>query len=188
MSIRVANPNDLANDTFTVLHRLALRGALPQLPEGSDGLVREGLVSSTSGGYELTALGHRRHRALFEIERRTLDLGLLAMAYGPLPAMTRRLREIAIEWEASDEPARRQMVGRLCAIVDAVELALRRSAAAAPRFATYWPRLAAAKRRLLDSDLVYALGPGVESILTVWREMNEDYLQTLGRAHDQDDL
>jgi hypothetical protein len=46
----------------------------------------------------------------------------------------------------------------------------------------------AAKSRLLDSDLDYAIGPGVDSILTVWREMGEDYLQTLGGAHDPDEL
>jgi hypothetical protein len=48
--------------------------------------------------------------------------------------------------------------------------------------------LAAARSRLLDSNLEYALGAGVESILIVWREMNEDFLQTLGCAHDPDDL
>jgi hypothetical protein len=95
---------------------------------------------------------------------------------------------MSIEWEASDQPARRRLIARLCAIVDEVELILRRSAAVVPRFASYLPRLEVAKRRLLDSDLEYAVAPGVESILTVWREMNEDYLQTLGEAHDRDDL
>jgi hypothetical protein len=179
---------DLANETFSVLHSLALRGALAELPEGSDGLVREGLIRATPVGYELTASGHRRHRALLEIERQTLDLGLLAMAYARLPAVTRRLRELSLEWEASDQPSRRQMVARLCEIVDEVELTLRRSSAVAPRFASYGPRLAFARSRLLDSNLEYALGAGVESILTVWREMNEDFLQTLGCAHDPDDL
>jgi hypothetical protein len=183
-----ARPEDLTDGTFTPLHCLALRGTLPQLPAGSDGLVRVGLVRPTSDGYELTGLGHRRHRALFEAERRSLDLGLLAMAYARLPALTRRLRDLSVEWEANDEPARRRMVGRLCGIVDEVELILRRSAAVAPRFASYAPRLDTAKYRLLDSDLEYAFGSGVESILTVWREMTEDYLQTLGCAHDEDDL
>jgi hypothetical protein len=176
------------NDIFTALHRLALRGAVGHLGEGSDGLVRDGLVCSTSEGYELTELGHRRHRALLEMERRTLDLGLLAMASAGLPALTRRLREASIEWEANDASDRRRMVGRLCEFVDEVELILRRSAGVAPRFASYWPRLDAARRLLVDSHLEYALEPRVESILTIWREMTEDYLQTLGEAHDQDEL
>jgi hypothetical protein len=183
-----AEPTDVADDTLTMLHCLALRGALSELPEGCEGLFREGLVRSSPGGYELTALGHRRHRALFETERRTLDLGLLAMAYARLPAVTRRLRDLSMEWECSDEPVRGRMVGRLCEIVDDVELILRRSAAVAPRFASYHPRLAAAKSRLLDADLEYSLGPGVDPILTVRREMHEDSLQTLGRAHDPDEL
>jgi hypothetical protein len=175
-----AQTKELTHDTFGVLHSLALRGSLAELPEGSDGLVREGLVNSASEGYELTALGHQRHRALLETERRTLDLGLLAMAYAGLPAVTRRLRDLSLEWEANDEPDRLPMVGRMCGIVDEAELILRRSAAVVPRFASYGPRLAAAKCRLMDSQLEYAVGPRVESILTVWREMTEDYLQTLG--------
>ncbi len=183
-----AEPTHVANDPFTVLHRLALRGALAELPESSEGLVREGLVRSSPAGYELTALGHSRHRTLFDAERRILDLGLLAMAYARLPAVTRRLRDLSMEWECSDAPTRGRLVGRLCETVDDVELILRRSAAVAPRFASYHPRLTAAKSRLLDSHLEYAIGPGVDSILTVWREMHEDYLQTLGRAHDPDGL
>jgi hypothetical protein len=158
------------------------------LPDGSDALVKSGLVRSTTGGHELTALGHRRHRALLEIERRDLDLEQLELTYERLPAVTRCLRDILVEWEAGDEPARRRLVGRLCSVLDATEPILERSAAIAPRFASYQPRLRAARDRLLDDKLEYAHGPGVESILTVWREMNEDYLQTLGLAHDVDDL
>ncbi len=50
------------------------------------------------------------------------------------------------------------------------------------------PRLDAARNRLLDHDSDHACGSEAESILAVWREMNEDYLQTLGLAHDPDDL
>ena len=183
-----ANPKESATDTFAALHTLALRGAVRQLPEESDGLVRDGLVRSTSGGYELTEIGHRRHRALFEGERRSIDLGLLEMAYARLPRLTRRLRDLSFEWEANDELTRRQMVGPLCAIIDEAELILRRSAAVAPRFASYGARLDTAKYLLVDSDQRYAFGSEVESVLTVWREMTEDYLQTLGCGHDEDDL
>ena len=183
-----ANPKESATDTFATLHSLALRGAARQLPEEPGSLIREGLVRPTSKGYELTELGHRRHRALFEGERRSIDLGLLEMAYARLPGLTRRLRDLSVDWQAGDEPARGRMVGRLCAIIDEVELILRRSAAIAPRFASYRRRLDAAKYLLLDSDLRYAFETGVQSILTVWREMTEDYLQTLGCAHDEDDL
>jgi hypothetical protein len=183
-----ASPKESATDTFAALHTLALRGAVRHLPEESDGLVRDGLVRPTSGGYELTEIGHRRHRALFESERQSIDLGLLEMAYSRLPGLTRRLRDLSFEWEANDELTRGLMVGPLCAIIDEVELVLRRSAAVAPRFASYGPRLDNAKYLLLDSDQRYAFGPEVESVLTVWREMTEDYLQTLGCAHDEGDL
>jgi hypothetical protein len=125
---------------------------------------------------------------LLETERRTLDIGLLSVAYARLPPVTRRLRDLLLEWEANDEPGRRPLVGKLCGIIDEAEPILRRSATVAPRFASYWPRLAAARSRLLESQEPSALGPDVESILTVWREMNEDYLQTVGYAHEQVDL
>jgi hypothetical protein len=179
---------DVANDTFTVVHSLALRGTLQQLPPEADGLVQEGVVRSTPDGYELTALGHRRHRVLLENERLTLDLGRLSMAYARLPAVTRRLRDLMLEWEANDDPDRRPAVGQLCRIIEEADPILRRTATVAPRFAGYWPRLAAARSRLLDSEAPVAFGSRVESIVTVWREMNEDYLQTLGRAHEQVDL
>ena len=179
---------DLTNGTFATVHSLALRGTLQQLPEASEDLIRAGLVSSTPAGYTLTQLGHRRHRAFLDMERRLLDLGLLEMAYAALPAVTRQLREIVLDWEAGDARDRRRLVGPLCAIVESIELILRRSAAVAPRFEAYRARLDTAKRRLLDSELEYAVDPDVESILTVWREMNEDYLQTRGHAHDEGDL
>jgi hypothetical protein len=175
-------------DTFGVVHALALRGALPRLPPGTDGLVREGLVHATPRGFELTAVGHSRHRALLERERRTLDLGRLSMAYARLPAVTRRLRDVMLEWEANDEPARRPMVGQLCGVIEDVEPILHRSAAVAPRFAGYRLRLAAARSELLACEVPAALGSRVESILAIWREMTEDYLQTLGFGHEQVDL
>jgi hypothetical protein len=118
---------DLAGDAFTVLHSLAIRGTVSYLPEGSDALVQGGLVRSTSAGYELTALGHGRHRALLEIERRALDLELLEMTYERLLALTRRLRDILIELEVGSEAARRRLVVRLCSVVDAAEPILGRS-------------------------------------------------------------
>ena len=174
--------------TFVVVHGLALRGTLERLPAGSEGLVQAGLVHSTAEGYALTPLGHRRHRALLEMERRTFDLTFLEMAYAPLPAVTARLFELAAEWQAEDDPRRRRLVDRICAIAEAGELIVRRSAAIAPRFANYVSRLESAKRRLLSGNLEYAVGRRVESILTVWVEMNEDYLQTLGCASDRNDL
>jgi hypothetical protein len=175
-------------DAFAAVHSLALRGALGHLPDGAVGLVDAGLIRSTPSGYELTELGHRRHRALLGLERRTLDLGLLEIAYARLPAFTHRLREISLEWAAADGDPRRRLIPRLCELVDDVELTIRRSSAVAPRFAAYLTRLQAARARLLGGELDYAVSDGVDSILTIWREMNEDFLQTLGCAHDQDDL
>jgi hypothetical protein len=182
-----ARPADTTN-TFIAVHSLALRSTLARLPEGSDSLLAAGLIRSAPDGYELTELGHRRHRALLEIERRTLDLGLLEMAYAQLPTVTHRLRELSVEWRATEEDRRGRLIPGLCALVGDVELIIRRSSAVAPRFASYLKRLETARSRLLGGQLDYAVGDDVDSILAIWREMNEDYLQTLGCARDQGEL
>jgi hypothetical protein len=87
----------------------------------------------------------------------------------------------------SDDRERRGLVGELAAIVDDVEPILRRSAEVVPRFADYIGRLEEAKARFTEGNLNYAIDPGVESIQTVLRELEEDYLQTLGRGYEQEE-
>jgi hypothetical protein len=76
----------------------------------------------------------------------------------------------------------------LVAIVEEVQPTLRRTAGIAPRFGDYIARLRVAERRLLDGELDYAFDPAVESIATVWRELHEDYLQTLGYAQESESI
>jgi hypothetical protein len=185
LEIRVQDRVVGCADVFPVVHALALRGHLSQLPVDAEGLLEAGLLRFTPDGFTLTDLGHRRHRALLEHERATLDLDLLGMAYARFPTLTRRMQALTPQWEKARQASRRRMVRDLCGIVDQAEPILRRSASVAPRFGTYIPRLSAAKRRLLAGDLRYAVDPAVESIGTVWRELDEDYLQTLGRGPEQ---
>jgi hypothetical protein len=175
-------------DVFPTVHALALRGSLKR-PAGDLGaLEAEGLICRTPDGFTLTDAGHRSHRALLDEERATLDIGLLDIIYEPVPAAGRRLKAIASRWHRADEGARRRLVGELSAVLDQIEPALRRSAEVAPRFGHYIARLRDAERRLLDGELDYAFDPAVESIATVWRELHEDYLQTLGYALESDSI
>jgi hypothetical protein len=175
-------------DVFSTLHTLALRGSVPELHAGSGALLVAGLIQATTAGYELTALGHARHRALLELERRTLNRAVLSLACARLPSATSELKELVLEWERGGVVERRRLLPRLWALLDDVDSIIGRSAALVPRFAGYGTRLATARRSLPVSDLEQAGGESLQALLAVWREMNEDFLQTLGCAHDQDDL
>jgi hypothetical protein len=173
---------------FRAIHALALRGRLVRLPVEPDELLATGLVQSAPDGFTLTDLGHRRHRALLEGERATLDTGRLGITCARIPAVARRLRAVSRRWEAGDLASNRELIDEVCRIVDDVEPILRNSTSIAPRFGDYIPRLEDSRQRLRAGDLDYALAPTVESIGTVCRELHEDYLQTLGWAPESDEL
>jgi hypothetical protein len=190
MSLEIQAQDQTADDAeiFPAVHALALRGQLSELPVEAEGLLEAGLVRSTPDGFTLTDLGHRRHRGLLEDERATLDLSLLGIAYARFPTLARRLQTLIARWEAADRASPRRMVEELCEIVGDVESILRRSASVAPRFGSYIPRLSAAQGRLIDGEIRYAIDPTVDSIATVWRELAEDYLQTLGHGPEREEI
>jgi hypothetical protein len=173
-----------SNEEFPTVHVLALRGSLKQLPGDSGEFEAAGLIRSTTDGFTLTEAGHRHHRTLLERERAALDIGLLDIIYEAFPAVGRRLKRIELRWQAADDRARRRLVGELVGIVDDVKPILCRSAEVVSRFEGYITRLHEAKARLTEGDLNYAVDPEVESIHTVLRELEEDYLQTLGRGYE----
>ena len=178
---RLESTSDAA---FEALHAIALRGVVPAI---GDGLLEAGLVDRVNGGFELTALGHSRHRAMLGRERRTLNLSGLEIAYGPMPALARVLARLRASWrEVSGTLARRRLIGQLCELVEATMTVLRRASALAPRFHSYAGRLSGAVACVRGGDHAYAFGTEVDSIAAVWEELNEDLLQTLGRAHELD--
>jgi hypothetical protein len=174
-----------SNGVFPALHALALRGSLEQLPGDAREFEAAGLVQSTTAGFTLTEAGYRQHRTLLEEERGALDIGLLGIIFEGFPAVGRRLDEFGSRWHAADGRGRRRLVAELVRIVDEVEPVLRRSAKVAPRFAGYVGRLEEAKAQLTAGNVNYAVDPGVDSIQTVLRELEEDYLQTIGRGYEQ---
>jgi hypothetical protein len=174
---------------FEVVHAIALRGRVPALATGSEGLLAAGLVRRVAGGFQLTQIGHSSHRALLERERATLDLSRLEMAYGPLPALARGLGRLRTRWQQrSSAVDRRRMIAELGELVDDTAPVLRRAAAVAPRFYGYSARLGAAVAHLRAGDQGYAFDSDVESVGAVWHELHEDFLQTLGRAHEIEDV
>jgi hypothetical protein len=175
-------------EVFPAVHALALRGSLKHLPGDGRQLEAAGLICSTPYGFTLTDSGHRLHRTLSEQERATIDVALLDIVSEPLLAAWRRVKMLEPRWNAADVSERRRLISELAAIVEEIQPALRRTAEIAPRFGDYIARLRAAERRLLDGELDYAFDPAVESIATVWRELHEDNLQTLGYAQESENI
>jgi hypothetical protein len=175
-------------EVFPAVHALALRGSLKHLPGDGRQLEAAGLICSTPYGFTLTDSGHRLHRTLSEQERATIDVALLDIVSEPLLAAWRRVKTLEPRWNAADAAKRRRLISELVAIVEEVQPTLRRTAEIAPRFGEYIARLREAERRLLDGELDYAFDPAVESIATVWRELHEDNLQTLGYAQESESV
>jgi len=174
---------------FDAVHVIALRGVVPRLgPDGRE-LLDAGLVAPVEGGFRLTAAGHSSHRALLERERATLDLNRLEMVYAPLGGLAPVLARVRRAWrQPLGTLARRRLVVQLCDLVDDTAPVLRRAVAIAPRFSGYLPRLNAAAAQLCAGQLEYACATDLDSVDAVWQELHEDFLQTLGRAQDVDEL
>jgi hypothetical protein len=177
-----------STDLFSEVHSIALRGSVRELRSESSVLLEGGLVHLTPAGYELTELGRRRHRTLLDHERRSLDLAALELAFAPLPCLRHRIRVLVHDWEAAGAAGRRRLIARLFALLDEADSIISRSAAVAPRFAAYCIRLRAAKEVLSGRDPQLVGLQHLGGIRAIWRELNEDVLQTLGCGHDLEDV
>jgi phosphohistidine swiveling domain-containing protein len=79
-----------------------------------------------------------------------------------------------------DEDGRWEKAGELIELVDRIEPALLRTVEILPKFASYRERLATARAKVEAGEHDYATSVRVDSLHTVWMEIHEDYLQTLG--------
>lgn len=201
-----------------VLHALRLKGVAESaaiavavgLPEpvvdsqlsslASGGLVirRSGLLS----GWMLTASGRQKHQALLDAEledasaRPTVEAGYRRFR-GLNPAVLRacsrwQVREVAGRMVLNDHADPAHDAG----VVDDLEAALvslrpvgEELTSALERYRTYGPRLEGAMARVRLGDDDYVTKPVIPSIHTVWFELHEDLLATLGldRSSEADD-
>ncbi|HEY1971790.1 MAG TPA: hypothetical protein VGH89_27790, partial [Pseudonocardia sp.] len=172
-----------------VLHTLALRGNLAELPASAqvhaDTLLDADLVAETPAGYLLTDAGHRRHAELLATERAGLDLDRLGQIYQRFLAVNGPMKAASAK-PATDDDTKFELLGAISELVKRAGSALRRTAELLPRFDAYQPRLTEALRRAEDGQWEYLVSPKVDSVHTVWMEIHEDYLQTLGRSREEE--
>ena len=192
-----------------VLHGLRLKGfAAPAavaeaagLPVGEstellEGLVAEGLAKHRSGkvsGFALTPAGRQEHaeqlRAELEVAgaRPAVD-----RAYARFLAHNADLLGVCTDWQLrdidghssvndhSDGVYDAQVVARLAALHAEAEPICEALGAALQRFAAYGSRLGYALHQVQAGEVDWFTKPMIASYHTVWFELHEDLLCTLG--------
>jgi hypothetical protein len=176
-------PPQVGDEVFPALHAIALRGSRPELPDAKT-LIDAELVTQTPNGYLLTAAGVARHDQLLAAERDGLDLGALSPIYERFLALNGPMKALSAKAAAVGADDRFALLGEFAELVDRTAAVLRRTAAALPRFDQYSERLADAVARAETGEIEYLVSPRVESVHTVWMEIHEDYLQSLGRDRE----
>jgi hypothetical protein len=194
---------------FLVLHGLRLKGfaeagpvadgaglAVDDVEVALQALAGEGLVSRREGrisGWCLTPDGRVEHRRLLGDE---LDAsGAKAVvddAYRRFLEVNPELLAVCTAWQLrpegdasvlndhSDADHDRRVVERLVAVDEAVRPITADLERQLERFGRYGPRLGAAVERALAGDGDWITKPIIDSYHTVWFELHEDLLCTLG--------
>jgi len=79
-----------------------------------------------------------------------------------------------VEWD-------RAVIERLATLHQQAQPILARLTTALPRFSSYEPRLTRAVTQVMAGDVQWFTAPGIDSFHTIWFELHEDLLITLGR-------
>ena len=206
------------SDTRTlVMHGLRLKGFAEAsgvgeavgLAEGEakpvlDQLVVEELATYRDGklsGFSLTKPGREEHARLLRQELESLGARtVIDAAYRQFLLLNTRLLTICTEWQLRDIDGESTVndhsdgvydagvIEKLSDLHDEVEPICNDLGDALTRFAGYGPRLSHALQKVRMGDTDWFTKPMIPSYHTVWFEMHEDLLCTLGieRGHEGD--
>jgi hypothetical protein len=166
-------------------------GAAPgSLAEPLAELEREGLVERTGEGEPyrrlLTAAGLDRHTELAAARRDEDEIEIL---YAVFLELNQPVKQAVSNWQAGDQDA----ADTEDAIEELDELAAQLAEAEAMtdrgrwRFAAYADRLTAALAKARDGERRFIDDPTTASFHTVWFELHEDLLLTLGKSRGEEE-
>jgi hypothetical protein len=202
----MSTPSDLR---LLVLHGLRLKGfaeagvvaeavgvAEAEAKPLLDQLVVDGSVTYRDGklsGFALTTPGREHHAGLVATELDAAGArGVVQDAYTRFLQLNKDLLEVCTAWQLrdaggeatlndhSDAAYDAEVIERLASLHARVEPICSDLAAALDRYAGYGPRLAHALERVRAGDSDWFTKPMIPSYHTVWFEMHEDLLCTLG--------
>lgn len=176
-------PPQAGAEAFASLHGIALRGSVPALAD-ADVLIDAELIESTPSGFLLTAAGRTRHAELLAADRGDADLSAVAAVYDRFLALNGPVKTLSAKAASAAGDDRLTLLAEFTDLVERVRPVLRRTADQLPRFGGYDRRLADALARAESGEWEYLTSPLCESVHTVWMELHEDYLQTLGRDRE----
>lgn len=203
------------DDVLAVLHALRLRGTTAadavaertslELAVVDSVLVRcsgEGWVQRHEGrlsGWTLTAEGRREgQRRLAEQLDRAGTRAQVEDAYRRFLPLNLELLSICTDWQVrrrdgrevvndhTDRAHDRAVLSRLAQLHESARPLTGDLAAALDRFAGYPPRLDLARTRVQAGQTDWLTKPVIDSYHTVWFELHEDLLATLGRERTQE--
>jgi hypothetical protein len=194
---------------FLVLHGLRLKGFAEAGPVGAgagldvvevDGVLQalagEGLTTHREGrisGWSLTPAGRDEHRRLL---REELDVSgakdVVDGSYQRFLGLNPELLAVCTAWQLrpdgeaqvmndhSDPGYDREVVARLAAVDEAVQPLTSDLSGVLDRYGRYGPRLRTALERVQAGEPDWFTKPVLDSYHTVWFELHEDLLCTLG--------
>ena len=161
-----------------------------------DQLVTEGLATYRDGklsGFSLTKPGRSEHaRLLSEELERTGTRAAIDAAYQQFLRLNTELLTVCTEWQLrdidgqptvndhSDAAYDAAVIEKLAGLHARVEPICDALGGALQRYAGYGPRLGQALERVRSGDCDWFTKPMIPSYHTVWFEMHEDLLSTLG--------
>ena len=198
----MAHPSE---PSFLALHALRLKGCAEAGTiaawSGSlspDDVVGEleaaagaGLVLRRDGrvaGWSLTPEGRSRHAQLMceESDAAACDSEIEA-AYEAFLGLNEDLKSVCTDWQLDGRGTENEakVIGRLHDLDGAVQPICARLAGALDRMANYGPRLANAVARVEAGDHDWFTRPLIDSYHSVWFELHEDLLITLGRRREE---
>lgn len=149
-----------------------------------------------AAGWSLTPEGRRAHEQLVAEDRATSGAAdVVQVAYERFAALNQDLIAVCTSWQVkpdgglndhSDASYDAGTMASLGAIDDRVQPVCAQLAASMSRFGGYGRRLSRALDRIRAGDAQWFTSPAVDSYHTVWFELHEDLLQTLGIARAAD--
>lgn len=150
-------------------------------------------------GWTLTTAGRREgERRLAEQLDAVGARGRVEFVYERFLGLNGELLSICTDWQVvrrggrevlndHGDPAHdRAVLARLADLHDSVRPLTEELADAVARFGTYPPRLDLARTRVLAGLHEWLTAPAIDSYHTVWFELHEDLLATLGRDRTQE--
>jgi hypothetical protein len=184
--------DELDDEHWLLLHEVRLRGVVDTNGSAVGRVEEAGLVIRVPRGIRLTSVGRAAHTSWARIEPGTELETSVERAYQRFLALNRELIRVCNDWQVRpggvpndhrDPTYDWAVVDRVDAIDDRVGPIVSGLSALIVRFASYRPRLRAARRRVDDGEPDWLTSPRIDSYHTVWMQLHEDLLLALG--HDR---